>query len=198
MNKFFLFAIAFIIVLGTFGCGGGGANTSAVPECSAGGDTPTAAYKRLFAAVKSKDTNAIMAELTQSSIELGQMTAERYKKTLDQAYENGFTATTFAPTLPDIRDERINCNMGAIEVWSAKEQRWEDLPYMIEGGKWKLAYGDAFRGGYKSPGKGAAMREAEAANASRGNAIVPLSNTNARTNRTANVTLSNSNNGRSK
>jgi hypothetical protein len=128
-------------------------------------NSPTGAYKRLYAAVKAKNTEAIKKELTKSSVDFGAMFAERYGKSLDQAYENGFTATTFSPTLPEIRDERIKDNMGAVEVWNSKDRTWEDLPFMYEDGAWKLAVGDAFAGTYVKPGEGRSVKEREAANA---------------------------------
>jgi len=75
------------------------------------------------------------------------------------------TATTYAENLPTTRDERIKDNMAALEVWNAKDSRWEDLPFMIEDGKWKLAYGEAWGRTWHSPGKGRDQREREAANA---------------------------------
>src|SRR6185295_86041 len=128
-------------------------------------NTPTGAYKRLYAAVKSKNTEAIKKELSKSSVEFGAMFAQRSGKTIEQAYENGFTATTFSPTLPEIRDERIKDNMGAVEVYNSKDKAWEDLPFIYEDGAWKLAVGDIFAGTYQSPGKGRDILEKEAANA---------------------------------
>jgi hypothetical protein len=125
--------------------------------------------------------------MTKASIDLASMVSAQNKTPLEKVFENGFTATTFAPSLPDIRDERINCNMGAIEIWNVKEQKWEDTPFMIEDGVWKLAVGDLFKGSYKSPGKGLATKEAEAANAARGNVAVPTSNVN--TNKIVNMTV---------
>jgi hypothetical protein len=128
-------------------------------------NSPTGAYKRLYAAVKAKNTEAIKQQFTKSSVDFGAMFAERSGKTLEQAYENGFTATTFSPTLPEIRDERIKDNMGAVEVWNSKDKVWEDLPFIYEDGAWKLAVGDIFAGTYQSPGKGRDQLEKEAANA---------------------------------
>ena len=128
-------------------------------------DSPTAAYKRLYAAVKAKNTDAIKKELTEKSIDFGVMFSERSGKTIEQAYENGFTATTFASSLPEIRDERIKGNMGAVEVWNSKDKTWEDLPFIYENGAWKLAVGDIFAGTYEKPSQGRAQREQEAANA---------------------------------
>lgn len=130
-----------------------------------GRDTPTEAYKRLFAAVKSKDTEAIKRQLSKKSISLAEMSTQQFNKTIDQAFENGMTATTFSETLPPLRDERINDNMGALEVWNVKDKKWEDVPFVFEDGAWKLAIGEGFAGTYQSPGKGRDMREREAANA---------------------------------
>ncbi|MEP6787747.1 MAG: hypothetical protein ABJB40_04905 [Acidobacteriota bacterium] len=152
---FFLLIVLFFLAI-VFGCGGANGIS---------GDSPTEAYKRLFAAVKSKDTEAIKKQLTKKTIDLGKMSMTRYKKTEQEAYENGFTSTTFSESLPNIRDERVKDTMGSVEVWNSKESRWEDLPFIIEDGTWKLAMGELFAGSFKSPGKGRDQLEKEAANA---------------------------------
>lgn len=176
MRQIFTTAALFACVVFSFACGGTSNPTE--PTCEAGGDTPTAAYKRLFDAVKSKQTESIKAQMTQNTVQFASSVSQQNKTPLEKVFENGFTATTFASSLPDIRDERTNCNMGAIEVWNSKNSAWEDLPFMIENGTWKLAVGDLFKGTYKSPGKGLATREAEAANAARGNTLPTLPNIN--------------------
>lgn len=175
MHRLFLLLCLSTAGLLTLGCGG---QATTEPTCSAGSDTPTAAYKRLYDAVKSKNTETIRSQMTKNSAEMAKMISEQNKTPLEKVFENGFTGTTFAPTLPDIRDERVNCNMGAVEVWNAKEQKWEDLPFVIEDGQWKLAIGELFKGSFKSPGKGLSVREAEATNTARGNVMPPVSNVN--------------------
>ncbi len=140
---------------------------------SASADSPGEAYKRLYAAVKSKNTDAIKAEMTQKTHEFAQMAAGRSNKPIEKVFENGFTATTFAEALPEIRDERISETFGAVEVYNATEKRWEDLPFALENGAWKLAIGEAFGGTFVSPGKGRSMREQEAANAANGGGMTP-------------------------
>jgi hypothetical protein len=179
----FCFAVFTAFLSACGGTANTNTNTAAVPNCDAGNDRPTAAYQRLFEAVKSKQTESIKQQLTEATVQFAGSISAQNKTPLEKVFENGFTATTFAPTLPDIRDERINCNMGAIEVWNANEQKWEDLPFMIENGKWKLAVGELFRGIYKSPGKGLATREAEAANRANGNMIQALPNSSSNTNK---------------
>ena len=155
-----LTAIAFLV----FACG----QPAATYE-----DSPTGAYKKLYAAVKSKDAEGIKAVMTKKSLEFADMAASQQHKTANEVLENGFTASTFSPTLPQIRDERINGNMGAIEVYNAKDRVWEDLPLIREDGVWKLAIGDMFAGSYQTPGKSESQKEQEAANAL-GNNMIPL------------------------
>lgn len=150
-----------------FACGGG-----------IGNDSPTEAYKRLYAAVKAKDIEAIKRNITKKTIDLGVMSAKQFNKPLDSAYENGFTATTFAASLPEIRDERVRDNMGAVEVYNSKETKWEDLPFVYEDGAWKLAIGEMFDNTYISPGPGRSHLERQAANAQNPIPIGGYANTN--------------------
>jgi len=141
------------------------------PDTGTGGVTagtngsPTEAYKQLYAAVKSKDTEKIKAMMSKNSQGFAQMVAARQNSPIEKVYENGFTATTFAETLPQIRDERIKGEFGSVEVWNEKDKRWEDLGFVFEDGAWKFAIGEMFGGKFQSPGVGRAVKEQEAANA---------------------------------
>lgn len=170
--------VSIIAILTAVAAACGGAPNSGVVNCDAAGDTPTAAYKRLYNAVKSKNTESIKAEMTRTTIDFAAGVSAKNKTPIEKVFENGFTGSTFSPNVPDIRDERIDCNMGQVEVWNAQNQVWDDLPFMIEDGQWKLAVGDLFKGTFKSPGKGMAIREAEAANAARGNVAAPVNAAN--------------------
>jgi hypothetical protein len=181
MTRILSTLLAAACTLAVFACGGTptATKTAGTPSCDAGTDTPTQAYKRLFEAVKSKQTESIKSQVSENTVQLASFISSQNKTPLEKVFENGFVSSTFASSLPDIRDERVNCNMGAIEVWNASQQKWEDTPFIIENGVWKLAVGDIMKGNYKSPGKGLATKEAEAANAARGNTMPPASNTNA-------------------
>ncbi|MBL8125344.1 MAG: hypothetical protein KIT61_03390 [Pyrinomonadaceae bacterium] len=135
-------------------------------------DTPTEAYKRLFAAVKKKDVEAIKNEFSAKTKEFAKAVATRQNVPLEKVFSNGFTSSTFSDQLPEIRDERIKDDMGAIEVWNSGENRWEDLPFVRESDGWKLAIGELFSGTYKSPGKGKSVIDQEAINAMSGNKSV--------------------------
>ncbi len=144
-------------------------------------DSPTTAYTRLYSAVKNKNTETIKKHLTKKTVEFGAMAAQRNNTPLEKVYENGFTGTTFSETLPTMRDERINGDMGALEVWNSKDSKWEDLAFIKEDGSWKLAVGDMFAGTYKSPGPGRDVIEKQAANAVANSdvSVAPTSNSNA-------------------
>ena len=153
----------------SFACGG---------SKSISGDSPTEAYKRLFGAVKSNDAEAVKRQMTKKSIDLVVATASQNNTPPEKMFENGLTATTFSDTLPAIRDERVKDNMGAIEVWNSKDSKWEDLPYMVEDGTWKLAVGDLFAKTFKFPALGRDQREKEAANAMTNRDVQAVPNTN--------------------
>lgn len=172
MKQIILLALLLMFIAAAFSCSSN--------QPISGNDTPTEAYKRLYNAVKSKNTDSIKNEMTEKTIAFGKSAAAQYGKPEDKMFENGFTATTFSETMPAIRDERIADNMGAVEVWNSRESRWEDLPFVLENGVWKLAIGEAFGGLYKSPGKGRDLIDKEAANAINGNNLkaIPAPNMN--------------------
>lgn len=169
MKKIFALTALLAAISALFACGSDN-SANAEPPLQNPGDTPTAAYKRLFAAVKSKNTEAIKAEVSQSTHGFAESLAARQNKPIEAVYENGFTETTFSPTLPEIRDERVKDKMAAVEVWNSTAKKWEDLPFVRETTGWKLAIGDIFGNTYRSPGKGRDMIEREAANAMNPNA----------------------------
>jgi hypothetical protein len=129
--------------------------------------SPTEAYQMLYAAVKAKDSETIKQLMSKGSLGLAGMQASQQKKSLEQVLENGLVAPTLAPSITEIREERIKDNFGRIEVKNAQENRWEDLPFVLEDGGWKLAVGDLFAGTFDPKNtlpKGKAQTETEASN----------------------------------
>jgi hypothetical protein len=174
MQRIVLLTFALAILAAGFACN----NQKAPAVAGSSGDSPTESYKRLYIAVKAKDIETIKNQLTKKSIEFAQMAAARNNTQGDKIYENGFTATTFADTMPEIRDERVKDEMGAVEVWNSKDSKWEDLPFIKEDGSWKLAIGELFGGSYKLPGKGRDATEKEAANMLATNTMPVTNSTN--------------------
>ncbi|HEV8593752.1 MAG TPA: hypothetical protein VGQ55_16725 [Pyrinomonadaceae bacterium] len=179
MSKIIASFFALVLLFTALSC----SNAPSASTETSGGDTPTETYKRLYAAVKAKDIETIKSLVSKKTHDLANMASQRNNVPIDKVYENGFTATTFSPTLPEIRDERVSDDMGAVEVYNSKDSRWEDLPFVREDGGWKLAFGDQFAGTYKSPGMGRDQKEKIAANSMPGaNSVVPANVVNTNTN----------------
>jgi hypothetical protein len=177
ITTFLTAILAFVLACGTTpgtnsGGGGGGGTTNG---------SPTEAYKQLYEAVKSKDTDRIKGTMSKKTQAFAEMVAARQGDPITKVFENGFTATTFADSLPEIRDERVNGQFGAVEVYNSKDKRWEDIGFVYEEGAWKLAVGDMFDGSFQSPGKGRDMKEKEAANLMNGN-MIPMAPANGNAN----------------
>jgi hypothetical protein len=140
--------------------------------------TPSEAYRMLFAAVKSKDSAKIKLMLSKGSMGMAEYAAGMQKKTIEEVIRNGFSETTFADDFPQMRDERIKGGYGAVEVWNEKSKKWLDIPFVLEDGSWKIAFGDQFQGKWELPAKGMAFLEQENANANNPNLINGAPNVN--------------------
>jgi hypothetical protein len=144
-----------------------GNSSSGVPSAPAvKAATPTEAFKILFAAVKAKDMQRIKQMMSKGTLAFAEGYAAQSKQTVDEALRNGFTGPALADSLPEMRDERVKDNFGAVEVFNPKENRWEDLPFVLEDGGWKLAVGDVFQDTYKKPGKSIGEMETKIPNVS--------------------------------
>ncbi len=181
MKKVLTITISLIFALTMIACDKQQAK-NAIPENKAsapvevgGAQTPTDAYIMLYTAVKAKQTAAIKKMMSQKTIAFAQGAAGQQNKPVEAVFENGFTATTFAPQMPQMRDERVKDDMGALEVWNEKDKRWEDLPFIREDDGWKLAIGDIFAGSYQKPAKGQSQIEEEASNTSK---MIPYNGAN--------------------
>ncbi|MEO6334523.1 MAG: hypothetical protein ABIO91_06005 [Pyrinomonadaceae bacterium] len=179
MRSLLLTALLTALLASMFACQPTGTSTNGSGGTTTTTGSPTDAYKQLYAAVKAKDVEKIKSVMTKKTQEFAQMVAARQNSPIEKVFENGFTATTFSESLPDIRDERINAEYGSVEVWNAKDKIWEDLGFVYEDGSWKLAIGEMFGGTFKSPGPGRAFKEQEAANLLSNNMVpVNVANTN--------------------
>ena len=119
---------------------------------SAGGQSsPTAAYKTLYAAVQRKDVEAVKRVMSKTTLEFMKAAAEMQKKPFDQVIANGTIESNLSPTMPELCKERVKDKWGALEVKGASG-KWEDVPFVLEDGEWKVAVGDIFQGTYQKPG----------------------------------------------
>jgi hypothetical protein len=142
--------------------------------------SPMEAYKMLFKAVRAEDSESIKKMMSAATLKFVEGAAAQSKQTVEQVLKNGLYASTITDTLPDMRDERVLDNYGAVEIWVAKDRIWEDTNYVKEADGWKIAVGDAFGGTFKSPGIGQSVKEKQAANAN-GQGMIPSNIGNANT-----------------
>jgi hypothetical protein len=127
--------------------------------------SPSEAYRMLFAAVKSQDSAKIKSMLSKGSLSLAEVWGGQQKKPVEEVIKNGLHETTMADKMPQLRDERTKGDFAAVEVWNETRKKWDDIPLVKEDGHWRVAFGDQFFGKWQSPGKGQSMVEQEAANA---------------------------------
>jgi len=152
-------------------------------------NTPTEAYQMLFTAVKAKDGEKTKQIMSKNTLLLAEFEAQRQKQTIEKILENGFLATTFSNTMPQIRDERVKDEFGVVEVYNQRDGKWDDTFFINEDGGWKLAVGDVLKNTYKLPGKSKAQLEKEATNSSVNNIILsaPHTNANVSSNKNSNI-----------
>jgi ABC-type cobalt transport system substrate-binding protein len=181
------FALAIVLALVGFSCQSAqtannqtGNQTAAVQK-TINPKTPTEAYKALFEAVKAKDTGKIQQLLSKATAALAANAAKQFNHSLEKQLENGMLETTMTDSLPGIRDERVKDNFGAVEVFNAKKNQWDETSFVFEDGGWRLAVGDLFADTYKSPGKSQAQIAAQAANSAGNNMIKITPNMNGET-----------------
>jgi hypothetical protein len=122
-------------------------------------ETPVQMLGRLHAAVQSKNNAEIKEMMSSTTRQFAEGRAEMVKQPLEEILKNGFLEMNLSPTLPAMRDVRIQDQFAAVEVQSPNGT-WQDVPLVNENGSWKVAVGDIFANTYKSPG-----RPASAANA---------------------------------
>ena len=125
IHKTFLILVLALVGLAATGCQK--AQTGASGGGSGSGNTPTDAYKSLYEAVKSKNTDAIKANMSKETIQFAEGIGQMQKKTPEEMFKNGFTETTMGDNFPPIRNERVKENFAALEVQNTKGVR-EDLP----------------------------------------------------------------------
>jgi hypothetical protein len=144
MNKF-RFALVACLLAGAVVLAG------ACKSGSGGQSSPTEAYKTLYAAVQRKDVETVKKIMSKSTIKFMTGAAEMQKKPFDQVIANGTIESNLSPTMPQLCKERIKDKWGALEVRGASG-KWEDVPFVLEDGQWKVAVGDIFEGTYQKPG----------------------------------------------
>lgn len=134
------------------------ANPTAEAEAAA---SPADVYRALFTAVHSNDLDAVQHLLSQATIDYASGVARTEQKTLGQVIENGMTFTTAARAMPELGEARIGETTAVLKVRNYALDRWEELPFVRENGRWKLGIGDLNQGGFRAPADGTATTPSE-------------------------------------
>lgn len=113
------------------------AQSSANPVTGDRTSSPKAAYRETYEATKRGDLEAYKRNVTQATLDLIEENAKKAGLTLDEALRKAMTTTPLPPTLPELRNEKIEGDRATIEVGVGGQ--WVTLPYAKENGEWKMA-----------------------------------------------------------
>lgn len=125
----------------TNGSTNGNANGTAKTASTGEDTTPTAVFKSLYAALQKKDVENIKSRLSTGTLKKLQELSEKQEQSLDDTLRENLTDPDYnSPTVPEIRNEKINGETATIEVKTPTTGKWTELPFVKEDGRWKLAY----------------------------------------------------------
>jgi hypothetical protein len=108
----------------------------AASACKGAGSTPTATYKAVYAALKSKDTNAFKKLITKKNWQEIEDEAKKANKTSDEMLKE-IMETFKLPPNDDAKDEKIDGDKATLQVKNATDQ-WDTINFVKEDGAWKM------------------------------------------------------------
>jgi hypothetical protein len=116
-------------------------NTTATTTATTGNySTPTAAFKTLYEAAKANDIEGMKRSMSKKTLELIEKGAAKEKKTLEEAFSE---MNKKAPSsTPPTRNEKIDGDKATLEAKNEEKDKWETVPFVKEGGQWKMAFLD--------------------------------------------------------
>ena len=143
----------------TVACGGGSTNTNANANASApttaaknanttpstnantsnantsdASNSPTAVFKAFYEASKNGDEEAFKKTVSKETLTMLEEGAKEKKKTLSQALKE----SDVPPTMPELRNEKIDGDKATIEAKDARTDTWETFKFVKEDGRWKV------------------------------------------------------------
>ncbi|HZH35146.1 MAG TPA: nuclear transport factor 2 family protein [Pyrinomonadaceae bacterium] len=121
------FVFAFAILLGA-GCGLVSQETS----------TPAQAMKNYTEAALKGDVAKLREAFSQNSLKQFDEAAQAQNITVEQNIKN-ISAPAAKTGTPETRNERIEADAATLEVKNTLTGEWETIPFVKEGGRWKIA-----------------------------------------------------------
>jgi hypothetical protein len=125
--------------------------TLSAAACSkSAGSTPTAVAKAFFDASKAKDVQGIKNALSQKSLEMMEAFAKMGNKSLDESLKDPETSSK-QPATFEARNEKITGETATLEV-KDETGKWQTMPFVKEGGQWKMAFDKLLEKAFQEPG----------------------------------------------
>src|SRR5918912_4239012 len=106
----------------------------AAAACNKVGKSPTATARAIYDASKNKDVATMKKALSKRTLDALEQFAKTQNKSLDDWMKDNLTKP---PTVDfEVKDEKINGDMGTLEVKS-EGGRWQTFHFVKEDGLWK-------------------------------------------------------------
>jgi PBP1b-binding outer membrane lipoprotein LpoB len=100
-------------------------------------ETPTETVRAMHEAAQKKDVEEIKKRLSKGTLKLFDETAVKEKTTVDELLKKEGGAPM--QILPEMREEKIEGETATVEVKNQLTGGYENLPFVKEDGRWKLA-----------------------------------------------------------
>ncbi len=100
--------------------------------------SPTETMKAYIDALKKKDAAVIKASLSKASLERYEKSAKAQGKTLEEMIATDEDVSD--KKMPEMRNEKIDGDTATVEVKMDDTEKWETVPFVKEGGIWKIAF----------------------------------------------------------
>ena len=100
--------------------------------------TPTATFKAFYEAQKKKDAAGMKKTLSKGTLDMFDKLAKEQNKSTDDMLKD-VDKDDKSEKMPETRNEKINRESATLEVKNDKTGKWDTLPFVKEGGEWKIA-----------------------------------------------------------
>jgi hypothetical protein len=116
-------------------------NCSSEPAPQPGG--PTEVLNTFVEASKTKDVETMKRALSKGTMSLIEQSAQKQNTSVDELLKN--EEGTLVRELPETRKEKIEGDVATLEVKNVETGEFDEIPFIKEGGTWRLALDEVVR-----------------------------------------------------
>jgi len=116
-------------------------NCSSEPAPQPGG--PTEVLNTFVEASKTKDVETMKRALSKGTMSLIEQSAQKQNTSVDELLKN--EEGTLVRELPETRKEKIEGDVATLEVKNVETGEFDEIPFIKEGGAWRLALDEVVR-----------------------------------------------------